>query len=132
MDDLMETLKNFLNTEEGQQKLNDVASMLNKENGKNDLGMLSSLLGNSGTEKKETADSGGLDLGGLDLNMLMKAKELMGNFRGEDKNTALIKALKPHLKPERQKKADEAIRLMKLVEMLPLIQKSGLFGGDSI
>ena len=64
--------------------------------------------------------------------MLMKAKELMGNFRGEDKNTALIKALKPHLKPERQKKADEAIRLMKLVEMLPLIQKSGLFGGDSI
>jgi hypothetical protein len=131
MDDLMETLKNFLNTEEGKQKLNDVAAMLNGGDSKNELGALSSLLG--GTEKKNTEPSeGGLDLGGLDLNMLLKAKELMSNFQGDDKNTQLIKALKPHLKPERQKKADEAMRLMKLIEMLPLIQKSGLFGGESI
>lgn len=130
MDDLMETLKSFLNTEEGKNKLNDVAAMLNTGDGKTNLDSLGALLG--GAQNSSNAPGmGGLDLGGLDLGMLLNVKQLMGNFQGEDKNTALIKALKPHLKPERQKKADEAMRLMRLIEMLPLIQKSGLFGGES-
>lgn len=55
-------------------------------------------------------------------------------MKKDDKNTALVRAIKPHLKPERQHRADEALRLMQLVSMLPALKESGilgnLFGGD--
>lgn len=46
--------------------------------------------------------------------------------RGDDKRTALLSALRPNLSPEKQKKVDTAIRLLKLIDMLPLLRESGI------
>lgn len=99
-----------------------------------DLSSLAGLLGNmqnSSSSNEENKSSSILDgLGGLDINMLMKIQQLLSSTPKNDKNTALIRALKPHLKKERQGRADEAIRMMQLLQMLPLLKESGLFGGD--
>ncbi|MGI5896209.1 MAG: hypothetical protein ACOX6U_04555 [Oscillospiraceae bacterium] len=100
------------------------------------LGALSALLGQStqNQPKQEEPQSGGFDLGGLDIGALMKMGQVMQSMKKDDKNTALVRAIKPHLKPERQHRADEALRLMQLVSMLPALKESGilgnLFGGD--
>ena len=60
--------------------------------------------------------------------MIMKLQEMMGRFNSHDKNNDLIMALKPHLKPERQAKAENAIKIMRLITLLPLLKDSGLFG----
>ena len=51
------------------------------------------------------------------------AKTMSG---GDDKNTALIASLKPYLSERRQVKADEAIKLLKLLSILPTLKESGL------
>ena len=40
--------------------------------------------------------------------------------------TAFIAALKPLLSPERRHKADEALRMMRLLEMLPILRDQGV------
>ena len=55
-------------------------------------------------------------------NMLVKVASQMN--RDSDK-TAFIKALRPLLSDERQKKADEAMHFLKLMDTLPLLR--GMF-----
>ena len=44
----------------------------------------------------------------------------------EDNRCALIKSLKPMLSEQRKKKADEALKLLKLAGILPLLKDSGI------
>lgn len=44
----------------------------------------------------------------------------------EDERCALIKSLKPMLSESRRKKADEAIKLLKLASLVPLLKESGV------
>lgn len=64
-------------------------------------------------------------LSGDDLSMLLKLQNVMGRLhaKGPSKNAALIAALKPLLSERSQKKADEAMRILNLFEMLPLIRE---------
>ena len=48
---------------------------------------------------------------------------IMKNISSKDERTELIKALKPFLSEEKQKRADEAIRLLKLVKIIPLLRE---------
>ena len=43
-----------------------------------------------------------------------------------NKNAELLLSLKPYLSKKRQKKTDEAIKLLKLLSILPLLKDSGL------
>jgi hypothetical protein len=45
-----------------------------------------------------------------------------------DSRTRLIEALKPLLSEKRRAKADEAMRMMKLFELLPML--TDIMGGD--
>ena len=56
---------------------------------------------------------------------LSKVMSLM-NKKGDGRDE-LISALKPYLSSPRQKKADEAMKFLRLMDILPLIAKSGLF-----
>ena len=53
---------------------------------------------------------------------------------GNDKNIQLLRALKPHFSDARGSKVDDAIRIIQLLSLLPVIRESGLlsglFGGD--
>lgn len=67
---------------------------------------------------------GELKLDGIDFNMLIKAKSVIDRMNSTpNKNVDLINALKPHLKPETQSKADQALKIIKLFEILPLLRE---------
>jgi hypothetical protein len=59
--------------------------------------------------------------------MLMKAGELFALFNSPDKNTELLRALKPHMREENREKIDTAIKVIKLTALLPFLRESGLF-----
>ncbi len=66
--------------------------------------------------------------GGLpDMSVLLKLAPLLGGLNKEDENTALLKALRPYLHGDREKRLDDAIQIMRLMKVLPLIQEKGLF-----
>lgn len=78
--------------------------------------------GDSNGNNSETAAD---PFGGIDPQMIAKLIELMPllQSKGDDERTRLIAALKPLLSPQRRKKADEAIQLMRLMDILPIIEK---------
>ncbi len=119
-----------------------------------DLSQLSSLLGQSTTSAPAQQNNynhttntlstlgnlGGLGnalsaLGGNNgaspemLNTLMKIAPLLGTFNQEDDNTRLLYALRPLLKIERQKKLDEAIKIMRMLRFLPILKEQGILQG---
>lgn len=68
---------------------------------------------------------------------ISKLGELLGQLKAssqEDNNIAFLTALKPLLKEKNQEKVQKAIKLLKLLNLLPIIRQSGLFddetGGD--
>lgn len=113
MADFSEMLQNILQTDEGKQGFAQAMSMLE---GKNQ---------NTNEQHKNNLNS---DSFPIDPNMLIKIQQLFSQIPKHDKNTEFIRALKPLLKPERQTKADEAIKMMKIFSMLPVLQKSGMLG----
>ena len=48
---------------------------------------------------------------------------IMQNINSRDDKTELIKALKPFLSTEKQRRADEAVRLLKLMRIIPLLRE---------
>lgn len=90
-----------------------------------DLSSLMKMLGTGGAP-----GTGGASLPALDMNTLMNLQKIFSSFNREDENILLLRALKPHLKERNQKKVDDAIRIMQLISVLPLIKESGLFGGS--
>ena len=60
----------------------------------------------------------------IDFDMLMKAKTIFEKMNNTtSKNADLIMALKPHLNPDKQNRADQALRILKLFEVLPLLRE---------
>lgn len=106
-------------------------------------GMLGGLMGNS-----QQSQSGGGDVAALasllsagnppqepqapsspfDMNTLFKLQKAMSSLSANQSNVQLLMALKPRLKPGRAKKVDDAVRVMQLIQFLPLIKETGLFG----
>lgn len=91
-------------------------------------GLISALSGMNPTG----ASGGGTEenpLSGLDLNRIVKLQQAFQSMNGNDKNAQLLLALKPHFSERRRARVDQAIRLMRLFSMLPMLQESGLFAG---
>ncbi len=94
------------------------------------LGLLTALLssgGTQGTAAPPPRQSGGF-LPGIDVGTIAKLTQALAGFQQNRASIDLLLALKPRLKEERAKKVDDAIRVMQLVQFLPLIKESGLFG----
>lgn len=114
--------------------LNDIINSLSADDINMLKGVASSILGESSTDsaqnnqKNQTQAQTNLPIGtgidGIDLDMIMKAKRLFDKMNSHSsKNVDLIMALKPHLSPETQDKADQALRILKLFEVLPLLKE---------
>jgi hypothetical protein len=66
---------------------------------------------------------------GLDsdaLQMITKVAPLLSSFRQEDDSTRFLRALRPLLGEDRQKKLDEAVKILQMMRMLPLLKNSGI------
>lgn len=66
----------------------------------------------------------GLNFSKADFDMMMKAKTIFDRMnRSSNKNVDLIRALKPHLSPKSQNKADQAMQILRLFEVLPMLEE---------
>lgn len=61
-----------------------------------------------------------------DMNMMMKLTSLAGAMNGQDKNTELLLALRPHLSHEAQQRLDRAVKLLKLISVYEAAKESGM------
>lgn len=71
-----------------------------------------------------------------DIYSMLNSGELMNvmsivsklNSQGNDTRTQLLSALKPHLSEPKREKVDTAIKILRLLELLPLIKETGVLG----
>lgn len=125
--------------------INDIISNLTPDDINMLKGVASSILGEGAPENKQSTTQNSsaqnlnnnqnnnqnalqslnsLGLDSLDFNMIMKAKSIFDKMNNTpNKNVDLIMALKPHLRPETQNKADQALKIIKLFEVLPLLRE---------
>ena len=75
------------------------------------------------------ANLGGLGNNTQMLSMLTKLAPLLSQVNQEDDSTRLLYALRPLLGAERQKKVDEALKILQMMRLLPLLKESGVFSG---
>ena len=100
-----------------------------------DLGSLLKALGGGGGGDsgppgggRETGNPEGDQGFSLDPALLSMVMEMLGAFRQRDQNEELLRALRPYFHDERQKKVDEAIQMVKLLRLLPLLREKGILG----
>lgn len=110
----MEKMQSLLSDPESMQQLQELAQMLQADSGQE------STETESAPTAAEQTSSGGLDLGAL-----MKVSQLMGSAK-EDSDAALLLALKPHLREERQKKVEKAVKMLKLLSIWSMLKESGM------
>ena len=114
MADLTEQLTSILNDPAGMEKIKAMAQ---------------SLLGNNGehaepppvTQKTESSANGLADIAGL-----ARMAQMISN-RGDDDRVRLLLALRPHLSPEKRTRVDKAVKMLKLLDLAPLLSKFGIF-----
>lgn len=63
------------------------------------------------------------------LQMVGRLAPLLGQVNREDDSTRLLHALRPLLSQPRQQKLDEAIKILQMMRLLPLLKNTGLISG---
>ena len=129
MDDLASKLNEILGNPESMEKIQNLAGMLGQSGGG-----LGNLLGNLGNPAPPAASAlppapanTVPGVGGELLQTVMKVAPLLSTIRQEDKNTRLLRALRPMLGQERQRKLDEAEKMLQMLRILPLLKGTGVF-----
>ena len=61
-----------------------------------------------------------------DVGSIMRVVNLLKNQQA-DNRSGLLMALKPHLSSERQLRVDKAVKILKLVSLMPILKEQGLF-----
>lgn len=150
MDELMAKLQSILGTKEGQEQLKNLQSAFNPsaqgapsapaqeapvgdgqspQQGGIDLSSIMSMFSGGAGQQDAQPQPETDSMPNIDINMILKLQQVFQSMNVNDKNSQLLYALKPHFSEKRQKKVDQAVSMMKLFAMLPLIKESGLFSG---
>lgn len=114
--------------------INDILSNLSDEDMENLMAAAESLFSSqkedNGSDGEAASGSAMPDFASLlgNAQMISKISSVMGAMNKKDDRTRLIEALKPLLSEKRRKRADEAMQMMKLFELLPAL--TNLMGGD--
>lgn len=139
MDDLNQQINQILSDPQSMQQIQNMAAALglgapknepppapqNKPPNTPDLSALLAGLGGGSSPAPEL--TGGL--GGLSPQLLQtvgKLAPLLSQANQEDDSTRLLRALRPLLSAARQQKLDEAIKILQMMRLLPLLKSSGL------
>ncbi len=114
--------------------INDIISNLTNEDIENLKAAAQSIFGSADgepqREKKSPPPNAIPDLSALlgNARMMEKLGRIMAAMNRQDSRSELIKALKPLLSEKRRQKADEAMQLLRLFDLLPMITE--IMGGD--
>lgn len=123
MEDLLAGMQAFLNNPAAMAQLQTMAASLGM--GEPSAAQSSPIPPPTAPPEAAAADLGG---GGLpfDLDTLLLLQRGAALFGQEDDNIRLLRALQPHFSPKRAKKVEDAIRVLQLLRLLPLLRESGL------
>lgn len=86
-------------------------------------GLLGSLGGGGGNQNTQPSAPA------IDPKTIALMQGALSKLNSNDPNVALLRALKPHFTPARSTRVDDAIRLIQLFSMLPVLRDSGILGG---
>ena len=139
MDDLNQQIQNILSDPQAMGQLQGLLRSLGGGQGDNQTQAapassgpdLSSLLGALGGGAPQPAQNES-SLAGVSpqaLSMMTRLMPLLSQANREDDATRLLRALRPLLVEQRQKKVDEAIQILQMLRLLPLLKESGVFSG---
>ncbi|MBQ9768663.1 MAG: hypothetical protein IJW27_00515 [Clostridia bacterium] len=106
MDELSEKLSSLLSDPQGMDKIKEMAQ---------------NLLGQTSNAPEPETDPD------PDIGKIAKILSLIKGPSGNDDRVKLLLALKPNLSKERQQKVDSAIKILKLIELAPLLKDAGIF-----
>lgn len=90
-----------------------------------DLSALAGLLGGLGGGNTQQAPQQPM----IDPKTIALVQGALSKLNSNDPNVTLLRALKPHFTPARSNRVDDAIRLIQLFSMLPVLRDSGILGG---
>ena len=135
MEDMGEKIRSILSDEESMKQISELAEMLTAgmdnsssdtpSSGTPDLSSLfSGLTGGSSSNNSSSGD--------MDISKMMQLMSAVSGASTEDKNTALIAALKPYLSEKKQKKAEQAIKLLKAFAVFTALKEQGLLDDLSL
>lgn len=113
MDDLNEKLNRLLSDPEGLAKIQAAAAALG-----------GGAAPAPSPEPPPPSEPGLPDLAGLS-----RLLPLLSGGGQDTPDTRLLYALRPYLRGQRAERLEEAVRLLKLAHLLPLLQEHGLLGG---
>lgn len=125
MDDLSQKIESLLQSPQGMQKIQAAMAALGSSTPASDVSdtvtdsqtaPLGELLNrfSPAPDKNETS-------GSPDMARLIQLMPLLSGLNKDDKNTALLRALRPYLHGEREKRVDDAIHMMRLMKLMPLL-----------
>ena len=114
MEDISKQLAGILNDPESMERVKRMAENLLGGEIKEEAPQKASLLSGDGMP---TADE------------MQKIMQIVSSLKskGNDSRTRLLLALKEHLSPPRREKVDTAVKILRLIDMLPFLKESGLF-----
>lgn len=116
MDDLADKLSGILNDPESMERVKAMAESLfsgKDEGATEERNPIKSIL---------AGDNGG-DM--PDVAAIMRVVNLLKN-QGNDNRSGLLMALKPHLSEERRGRVDKAVKILRLVSLMPLLKEQGI------
>lgn len=105
--------------------ISEILSSLSPEDIEQLKGAASAIFGGQNQKEEESKGKSSIDMP-FDPSLLGSIGQMGRLMNGDDENTALIKALKPMLSEDRRRKADEALKILRLIKLLPLLKSSGL------
>lgn len=110
--------------------INDILSSLSDEDIENLMNAAAELFGSQGESEAPPPPSAAPDISKLlgNAQMMAKLASIMGAMNRTDSRTRLIEALKPLLSEHRRRRADEAMQIIKLLDILPTLTQ--FMGGD--
>lgn len=106
--------------------LSDIISSLSDSDIENLQKTAQSLFGeNNNAQNNDSKNtSSDFDFSSFDPNLIMKITRIMSeiNSSSNDPRCDLIKALKPLLSNDKKQRADEALQILKMLKIIPLIK----------
>ena len=121
MEDFAEKISEILNDEESMKQLGEIAQM---------LGFTPDGAAPSPAPLQSANSSGDQGINMPDIGALMAVAGKLKEAGGEDDNIHFLSALRPLLSEEKRPRIDRAIKILKLINLLPVLRDSGILGGD--
>ncbi len=125
MDDLSSMINNVLNDPEAMSKIQSIAQGLN-------LSPKGQSSNQGEGENRSSSSDSSQKSPNLDAESIAAITNAVKNLSSDNENIQLLRALKPFFSEKRAKKVDDAIKIMGLLKLLPILKEgklSSLLGG---